>query len=71
MGRSASPITVCLDPSNSLTTSLLDFIISHSMVNFARELLGLILREDPVSTKTLDNIDFTHSMEMFITKSQA
>lgn len=57
-------IIVLLDPSNALTISSLGFITSPSMVNFARELLGIILKEELVSTKTLDSTVSTHSIEM-------
>lgn len=65
IGKYTSPITVLLEPSNTHTTSSLGFMTIPLIVSLANELLGITLREELVSIKTLDKIVFTHSMEMW------
>lgn len=64
IGRSTSPITVLLEPSNSLTTNSQGFITSPSIVNFDNELFGRTFRDEPISTNALDKIMSTHFMEI-------
>lgn len=55
---------VFLEPSKSPTISSLGFIGNPLMVSFDKELFGRTFKDELVSTKTLDNIVSTHSMEM-------
>lgn len=64
MGKSTYPIIALCDPSNDLTINSLGFITSPSMVSLDKELFYSSLRDELVSTKTLDRIVSTHSMEI-------
>lgn len=64
IGRSTSLTTVLRDRLNALTTNVLGFISKPSIVSFVREFLGSIINEDHVSTRTLDIMVSTHSIEI-------
>lgn len=58
-GRSTSPITDLLEPSNALTNRVIGFTIIPSIVSFDREFLGNKFKDNLVSTKTLDKTVYT------------
>ena len=55
-----SPITPLRDPSKALTTVVLDFMCDMSTRSFNSVDLGIILRVEPLSTKTLAMMQSLH-----------
>ena len=66
IGRSTSPITARLEPSNDFTIRVLGFIFIPSNGSFTKVVFGMTFSEEPVSTNTLYSIVSMHFKEMCI-----
>ena len=64
VGKSTSPITARLEPSNAFTIRVLGFILIPSTGSFIKVVFGMTFSEEHVSTNTLDSIVSMHFKEI-------